>query len=101
MDVTLYWKAGGPTASPLKVTVQLLDSANHLVAQDDTEPGGGLAPSTSWLAGEVITSAHHLDLAKTPSGTYHLIAALYDATTGARVATAGGDTVTLTTVVVP
>ena len=101
LDVTLYWKAAGPTAQPLKVTLQLLSSANHLLAQADTEPGNGAAPTTGWLPGEIVTSEHHLVLAGLPPGVDHLIVALYDPQTNQRIQTGGADAATLTTVTLP
>jgi hypothetical protein len=101
LDVTLYWKAAGPTAQPLKVTVQLLSSANHLLAQADTEPGNGAAPTTGWLPGEIVTSRHHLVLAGLPAGAGHLIVALYNPQTNQRVLTGGKDAATLTAVTLP
>ncbi len=100
LDVTLDWKGAGPTAQPLKVTVQLLSSDNHLLAQADTEPGNGAAPTTSWLAGEIVTSEHHLMLTGLPAGADHLIVALYDPKTNQRIQAAGADAVTLSAVTV-
>jgi hypothetical protein len=101
LEVTLYWKAAGPTPRPLKVTVQLLSSANRLLAQSDSEPADGAAPTTSWVAGEVVASHHALNLAGLPAGADRLIVALYDPSTGARVAGPQGDAVVLTPVTVP
>jgi hypothetical protein len=101
LDVTLYWRAAGPTAQALKATVQLLAADGHLLAQADSEPGNGAAPTTGWVAGEVVTSEHHLALSGLPPGADRLIVALYDPQTNQRIPTAGGDTVTLTAVTVP
>ena len=101
LDVTLYWKAAGPTADPLKATVQLLSADGHLLAQADSEPGNGAAPTTGWVAGEIVRSDHHLVLAGLSPGTGHLIVALYDPQTNQRVPTVDGDTVTLSAVTVP
>ncbi|MGI8914919.1 MAG: hypothetical protein ACR2JY_14240, partial [Chloroflexota bacterium] len=101
LDVTLYWKAPGPLASPLKVTLQLLSANNHLLAQADTEPGNGAAPATGWLPGEIITSEHHVVLSNVQPGVDHLIVALYNPETAQRILTSDGDAVTLTTVTMP
>ncbi len=101
LEATLYWKAVGPTPAPLKVTVQLLDAGNRLVAQRDSEPGAGAAPTTSWVAGEIVQSRHQLAISGLAPGTYHLITALYDPASGQRISSPRGDTETLTDVVVP
>lgn len=101
LDVSLYWEAAGPTADPLKATVQLLSADGHLLAQADSEPDNGAAPTTGWVAGEIVRSDHHLALTGLPPGTGHLIVALYDPQTNQRIPAAGGDSVTLTAVTVP
>jgi hypothetical protein len=85
----------------LKVTVQLLSSANQLLAQADTEPDNGAAPTTGWLAGEIVTSTHHLALTGVPAGVDHLIVALYNPQTNQRIPVSGSDAATLATVTVP
>ncbi len=76
------------------VTVQLLDQRDQVIVQRDGEPGGGSLPTLDWKAGEVVTDNHGLPLPPgTPPGGYRLIVAMYDAATGARLTTAGGDAV--------
>ncbi len=73
------WVAGARLAIPYKVFMQLLDAAGRLVAQRDSEPGGGTLPTTSWQAGHIIVDRHALRIpADLPSGEYRLIAGLYD-----------------------
>jgi hypothetical protein len=85
----------------LKATVQLLAADGHLLAQADSEPGNGAAPTTGWVAGEIVRSDHHLTLTGLPPGAGRLIVALYDPQPNQRIPTAGGDTVTLTAVTIP
>ncbi len=57
--------------------MQLLDANGVLVAQRDSEPQGGLAPTTTWQPGDAISDRHAL-LIDLPPGSYTLIAGLYD-----------------------
>ena len=92
--VGLRWLPLTAPQRPLIVTVQLLDLRNQVVVQRDGEPGGGTAPTLAWRAGEVVADNHGLPLPPgTPPGDYRLIVALYDAETGARLATTTGDAV--------
>lgn len=97
LPVTLFWEAQAPIAERYKVTVQLLDGAGQLVAQVDMEPGDGLAPTTTWDPGQVLTDRCGVPLpADLPPGRYTLIAGLYHVATGERLPVdTGGDHVVL------
>ncbi len=101
IDLTLFWQASGVTNAPLKVSVQVIDAGGKLATQSDLLAGGDGAPSTSWVAGEIITSEHHLALAQLPAGAYTLYIILYDSASGKRVASGSGDALKLLSVVVP
>jgi hypothetical protein len=76
--------------------LHLGDSQGQIVAQRDSEPGGGLALTTTWLPGETIVDHHGLLIPLgTPSGEYRLLLGLYElADPAARltVETSGGTT---------
>lgn len=92
--VGLRWLPLQPPDRRLKVTVQLLDPRNQIVVQRDGEPGGGALPTLNWQTGQLVADNHGLPLPPgTPPGSYRLIVALYDADTGARLATQAGDSV--------
>ncbi len=98
--VRLAWLAAAPLDIRYKVTLQLLDPANQVVAQVDSEPAGGLHPTTSWIPGETVLDSYGLPIPlATPPGQYPLILALYDAETGQRLPVSGqgaqGDYLTL------
>ena len=107
LKVTLVWQAVNPSASPLKVFVHLygLNDTVNVLAQHDSDPAGGNAPTTGWLAGEYIEDEHvvPLDSALAP-GDYRLGAGMYDPNTLQRLtlgAPGSGDEVLLTTVHIP
>ncbi len=78
IDVALVWEAREPTASDYTISVQLIDAAGPLVAQDDSQPAGGALPTSFWEAGERLTDRHRLVLpAGLPSGAYSLTVSLY------------------------
>jgi mannosyltransferase len=86
LPVTLFWEATTPIAERYKVTLQLLDGVGRLVAQHDTEPGDGLAPTTTWKPGQVSQDRYGVWLPPdAPSGRYTLIVGLYHITTGERL----------------
>ncbi len=88
--VRLSWLATAPLDARYKVTLQLLDPANQVVAQVDSEPVGGARPTTSWTPGESVLDGYGLPIPlATPPGQYPLILAMYDAETGQRLPVSG------------
>ncbi len=85
LPVTLAWRVVGETERSYTVTLQLLDAGGRVVAQHDRPPGEGAAPTSSWLAGEVVLDLHELSVPALAPGRYTLIAALYDPITGERL----------------
>lgn len=96
--VELVWRATQPPRQDYTVFLQLLGPGG-VVAQVDSPPQAGFAPTSGWQAGERVADRHLLYLPATlPPGDYALIAGMYDAT-GARLSlVAGGDFVSLGTV---
>jgi mannosyltransferase len=79
LQVRLDWRAETPLTQRYKVFVQLLDASGVLAAQRDSEPGGGLALTTTWTPGEIVSDNHALFIPDSlPSGTYRLIVGLYE-----------------------
>ena len=97
LPVTLFWETQAPVVERYKVTVQLLDGAGQLVAQVDTEPGDGLAPTSTWEVAQILADHYGLPLPPDlPPGHYTLIVGLYHVATGERLPIAtGGDHVVL------
>jgi hypothetical protein len=87
LHVVLYWQARAPVQAGYTVFVQVLDAGNRIVAQRDSLPAGGAAPTDTWTAGAVVRDAYRLELpASLPAGVYRLWVGLYD-TAGRRPAT--------------
>lgn len=62
VQVQLAWRALEQPEDPLVVFVHVLDAAGRILAQSDSEPRGGLYPTTAWRAGEEIVDWHRLTL---------------------------------------
>jgi 4-amino-4-deoxy-L-arabinose transferase-like glycosyltransferase len=86
LPVTLFWQAERAIGQSYKISLQLLDGAGNLVAQVDTVPRDGLAPTMSWQSGEVLMDRYGIHLSPDLSaGRYSLIVAVYHAATGERL----------------
>ncbi len=77
LQVAFDWRTDAPLTTRYKVFLQLLDADGALVAQRDSEPHGGLAPTTTWQPGDEVSDRHAL-LIDLPPGDYTLIIGLYD-----------------------
>lgn len=79
LQIQMRWTAERTPGRRYKVFLQLLDGEGALVAQRDSEPVGGSAPTSTWRPDAVILDNHALLIpADLPAGTYRLIAGLYD-----------------------
>jgi hypothetical protein len=77
LQLTLIWQAAAQPDVAWTVFIHLTGPDGSIVAQRDVMPQDGLFPSTCWLAGEVVTDLHGLDLTGVPGGTYGLVVGLY------------------------
>lgn len=79
IQVTLFWQTDAPLEQRYKVFLHLLDANGQLVAQRDSEPGGGLNLTTIWQPSEVVVDNHGILIpAATLPGRYTLLLGLYD-----------------------
>ncbi|MDT8305825.1 MAG: glycosyltransferase family 39 protein, partial [Anaerolineae bacterium] len=85
IQVTLFWETALPLQERYKVFLHLAGESGVPVAQRDSEPGGGLALTTTWSPGETVIDNHGVFVPpETPSGSYRLLVGLYDLTDPAR-----------------
>jgi hypothetical protein len=90
--LVLYWQAESAPHRNYTVFTHLLDAQNHIVAQQDSPPDGGTAPTLGWVTGQVVRDAHTLQLPATlPPGSLTLEVGLYDPTNGQRLSVVGND----------
>jgi hypothetical protein len=93
LTVKLRWRTGAPMPRAYKVFVHVLDpSGQHVLAQRDSEPQDGKAPTTGWIPGEVIDDEYAITLpGSLASGDYAVEVGVYDAHAGDRLTLANGD----------
>jgi hypothetical protein len=86
VPVTLFWGAREAIDASYKVSVQVLDSESGLLAQVDTAPRDGLAPTTTWRSEQTLVDRYGILIPDgAPSGRYRLAVALYHPSTGQRL----------------
>ncbi len=102
IDVTLYWRTTQEMWVDYSVFVHAVDGDGIVQAQHDSHPGAGAYPTRAWRSGEIIEDRHRLTApAGAPApGALRIVAGLYDAATGARLASDQGEAVTLGEVLV-
>jgi hypothetical protein len=84
--VGLRWQTEAGLPQRYKVTVQVLDSRNNVIAQRDSEPVGGSLPTDQWPVGATVVDNHGVLIPPgTPPGAYRIIIALYDQNSGERL----------------
>lgn len=78
VSITLHWLATQPIGTDYTVSLQLLDDKANKIAQSDSAPVQGNAPTTSWAVGAPITDTHVLQVAAdAPPGVYRLLLVWY------------------------
>jgi len=86
ITLTLYWRAEALMDVPYTVFVHLLDSEGRFRGQDDTPPGGGEFPTTSWVPGEYLVDEHRVQISGDAETEPHLLEiGLYDPATSVRL----------------
>jgi hypothetical protein len=89
LPITLYWQAQRELAVSYKVFVQLV-GPQGVLSQIDAVPADWTRPTTGWLPGEVIVDRYDLSVPEyASSGTYQLIAGMYQESTMQRLAVLG------------
>lgn len=85
LDLTLVWQAVLTPTGDKTVFVQLLDG-ERIVAQHDSPPQAGAAPTSTWSPGEVVPDTYHLSFPPpAPGQAYRLVVGMYHPATGERL----------------
>ncbi len=91
LQILLRWQALKKPVARYKVTVQVLDDRQQVVAQQDGEPAGGSMHTDKWSAGQVVDDLHGVLIPfGVPPGNYRVGVAVYRADTGRRLAVPSG-----------
>ncbi len=86
LTVTLYWQAQAPGNAWLKVFTHLIGPGGALLSQHDGLPAERAAPTSQWLAREVIIDHHIIPIpADAPGGECTLYVGMYSPDTGERL----------------
>ena len=89
LQVGLQWKTDSALRENYTVFLQLLDNANHLVAQRDASPK---TSTPDWQVGDTVADKHGLWVQPgTPPGRYRLVVGLYNSATGERLTLENGE----------
>jgi len=84
--VRLQWQALQPFSANYTVFVHLLDAADHVVAQRDSQPHGGQLPTVAWQPGQTVDDSYLIPLpAGLSAGRYRLELGMYLQSTGQRL----------------
>ena len=83
LRLMLYWQAVDRITGQYKVFVHLVDDSGRIIAQQDSFPADGAAPTESWRKGEVVADTHVLTVPT--GGHYRLLTGLYDPASGQRL----------------
>lgn len=76
--VALWWSAAQPPSLDYSVSVFLLDRSGALIAQHDSSPLEGHAPTSAWQPGALMFDLHRLVLPPhLPAGSYTLGVKVY------------------------
>lgn len=79
LQLTLTWQTEAPITKRYKVFIHLINDDQDIVAQRDSEPAGGMAPTHTWQPNIEISDNHGLLLPmELPVGRYELLLGLYD-----------------------
>jgi len=80
--LALFWQALEPMDTPYTVFTHLLDEANHVRGQMDSQPLGGARPTTGWVPQEYLRDDYQLVVEPdAPPGDYLIEVGMYDAST--------------------
>ncbi|MEZ4769285.1 MAG: glycosyltransferase family 39 protein [Caldilineales bacterium] len=86
LNVDLYWQALATPDRDYTVFLHLLDGDGNIVSQSDVPPLQGRYPTSMWVEPESLVDHQSIQLASDLApGEYHLIAGLYDPTSGTRL----------------
>jgi len=85
-ELVLYWSAMQPMDRDYNVFIHLLDEGGDILAQGDSQPLGGLYPTSLWRPGDVARDKHSLP---SPPGLAEIWVGLYDWRTGERLSRHG------------
>lgn len=94
VQLALYWRTDTRLSERYKVFIHLVDASGQIVAQRDSEPGGGAAITTIWEPGQPVVDRYGILLPEgLPTGQLTIRLGLYHLDGGQRLQVSLDDTV--------
>lgn len=79
IPIRLFWSAERSQDKRYKVFLHLVDAKGTIAAQQDSEPVGGMSPTTTWQPGDIVVDNQGVSLPDDlPQGEYDLLVGLYE-----------------------
>jgi len=86
LHLTLYWQAVSEMDTSYTVFNHLIDGGNRIWGHEDSIPGGGTLPTSSWIEGEYVVDVHEIPIRDdAPPGQYLIETGMYDLATMIRL----------------
>ena len=94
LPLVLFWQARSDVSKDYRSFIQLQGPDGRLWPLQDVPPLAGLYPTSRWTSGQLLRDPRDLTIpGDAPSGTYRLLASLYDPSTNARLPIKGVESV--------
>jgi len=78
IHLTLYWQALAPVSEDFTVFTHVVGDGDRIWAQQDSQPQGGQAPTSSWVPGKLVVDEHDLAIhPEAPPGVCELEVGMY------------------------
>jgi len=94
LPIWMAWRSDAPLAQRITFSLHLVDQEGRLMAQADSEMGGGRFPTTlwhTWVDRPTVASEFQLSLpVALPAGSYRLLAGAFETDTVAPLARLDG-----------
>jgi hypothetical protein len=92
LQLSLFWEPSSPIPDRYTVFTHIIDSAELIWGQRDSEPVSGQRPTTSWAVNETVQDRYGIPvLAGTPPGDYFVELGMYRAEDGKRLGIVDGN----------
>ncbi|MBI3914190.1 MAG: DUF2723 domain-containing protein [Chloroflexi bacterium] len=89
--VTLFWRAAKSPGARLTMSLRIVDAAERVIAQRDSEPASGMRPTLGWGAQEIVQDDAGIFVPRDAApGAYRFEIVVYDSATVQDWETASG-----------
>ncbi|MBC7121335.1 MAG: glycosyltransferase family 39 protein [Candidatus Methanosuratus sp.] len=89
LTLTLYWSTATQIPNNYTVFTHIVNGEGRIVAQKDSQPGGGTLPTREWRTDKVIRDEYEIVIGELPAGRHRIEVGMYDHQTGERLVVEG------------